>query len=242
VFSQQVDPNQSVNLSDLDDPQLIPAGGLGTEEGQPDPHRLREYVFAPFDTIGSLTASFTVPPLPRATPRPARLYLFPGIQADTQNILLQTVLQCSGDSWQISSVCINIGKWKFYSSPVGVNPGDLIQVQISSTSQGGKLDWMLFMGSASGNTQLMLVEVDSELFRGGMVIGGQLEAYDVEGSLQLPNDNHQTVFSQIVVTDREGNDITAGLEWSRVPALMSVQGAALGVSFTTSPTTVTVSY
>jgi hypothetical protein len=250
-----VNSDQRLSLSDLSHPQIIPNGVIQECDGTLSADRMREYVFAPFNTIGSLMTTFVVPPAPpEFNSTEQLLFLFPAVQADTTNVLLQSVLQFGfnntfgGNFWQISSWAVNLGVWAFFSPPITVSSGDVIQARIFSQAVGTSLNWSVLTADLSvagqpATSQLSIVNAAPDLFDGGMVIGGQLEGYGISQCANFPGGERKTVFSGIVVTDAVGTIITPQLEWSIAPAESRFPGCTMGVSFSKDLTTsVTVSY
>ena len=251
-----VNSDESVDLSNLSDPVIIRNGSplpLEQSDSPLSPHRMREFVFAPFNTIGSFMTTFVVPPAPASfDPQEQLIFLFPAVQADTTEILLQPVLQFGfndvfgGPFWQISSWVVSLNQWSFYSQPIVVESGHVIQAQMISQESAGLRNWTVITTdlTQAAATQLSLVKVPADLFVGGMVIGGQLEAYAIAECANLPGGDRQTVFSGIVVTDGDGVIMNPQLEWMIAPAASRFTGCTMGVSFDKTPdtTSVTVQY
>lgn len=198
-------------------------------------------------SFGELTANWFVPSAPTSNDGQT-VFLFPGMEDFNDVIsILQPVLGWNAFSnlpaWSIASWNCCITGTTFHSTPVGVNPGDLILGEIQSTCAAGVLScpsWNISMEDENtlSTTTLSGSSSDGQTFN--WAFAGALE---VDGLVQCTDypPNRETYFFNIALYDYNFDRITSpGWSFSNLSSGLTPQcGYGGGVN---SPTQVTLDY
>jgi hypothetical protein len=157
-------------------------------------------------SVGSMTATFTVPALPSETG--ALLYFFPGAQRKG-SLILQPVLQygCNksfgGDYWTIASWLFNNKGWSFYSQPIRVLSNDTIVGSMDSTCAGTACTWRITT-TDSTTTQATTLVVDNLSPPPFNFYGGAFEAYNVTDCEKQYPASRSLTFHDIAIKGPDG--------------------------------------
>ncbi len=174
---------------------------------------------SPPANLGTLTATFTVPPAP-STPG-GTIFFFPGLMSNLSppNTILQPVIEygaCNtgvGNCWTASSWYCCPNSVQTNTEPFGVNAGDTIVGTISCT--GVPCTWLVQINDTTTNQSATLMVDTSAAFP--VILGGVLEAHNLVSCGQYPATS-QTAFD-VALTDQSGNPLQPVWIGSTVPML-----------------------
>jgi hypothetical protein len=200
-------------------PQYAPNGtprAAAQKRGGPDINGWLEnanYIAPANQSFSALYASTTVPAPPKVNDGQV-LYFFPGLE-DIDNVIsiLQPVLTWYQGEWTISNWNCCLNGTTVQSTPVVVNPGDLIVSSITQNCPPGKLycsTWNIFsLDLRNGkSTTLAKTPSDGQIFN--WAFGAALEPYYVVSCDDFPKGGHETF--QVIVFDRSFRPIDP--QWS----------------------------
>jgi hypothetical protein len=189
--------------------------------------------------IGSLTASFVVPPAPADSG--ALIYFFPGMTSTPIQGIIQPVLQYGagiqggGNYWMVMSwnCCAANSSW--YSPGVTVSTGDTIVGSMNVSCSGGTCTGQVVTTDATtgDSTTLLFTRSTTPYINAA---GGALEVHGVNACGQFPASG-TIAFTDITLTDQNGNPLQP--VWT--PNVRS-RKPDCGYSATTTATTVTLDY
>lgn len=158
-------------------------------------------------SFGELTANWTVPP-PPSSDHGQTVFLFPGMEDyATDETIIQPVLGWNagffGKNWSIASWnCCPSGTTN-YSTPVEVNPGDIIFGTIKSMCQAGVKScsaWRITTEDETSSESTTLNKTPSEGQTFTWAQGGALEVYGIVRCSDYPP-NHATAFYNLALYD-----------------------------------------
>ena len=192
------------------------------------------------NAVGSLSATFVVPPAPKATG--ATVFFFPGAGPADGSTVIQPVLQygvsgvgLGGNYWAAASwFCCPAG-WSHHSALIPVNAGDTIVGMMSAVCSGTLCNWgILTSDTTTGASTLLPAENVPTPFV--WAFGGALEAYSLTKCNQYPPSGTIT-FTKIGLWNQGGTPLSP--TWTaRVPG----GTPNCGYSITSTPTTATIKY
>jgi len=142
------------------------------------------------DNIDNLYGYWFVPGAPAEDG--ALIFLFNGIEPTPSGWILQPVLQYGdngnfgGNYWTLASWFVHSSTDYYVSSPIGVNPGDLISGQTYETAPSGKKLNYIVDASDQSSKQGTTLGVWSTGYQWNWAFAGVLEAYDVTSCSQFP--------------------------------------------------------
>jgi hypothetical protein len=143
------------------------------------------------DNIDFLGGSWSVPSIPETYG--ALIYLFNGIQPSNGSWIMQPVLQFGdngnfgGDYWVLASWLVHSNTDYYVSSPVGVNPGDVIIGQTYQTGVSGNNLYYLIYANDVSNGQDSTLSVKTWGLQWSQAFAGVLEAYNVTSCSEYPS-------------------------------------------------------
>jgi hypothetical protein len=166
-------------------------------------------------SYGKLLANWTVPPTPTANDGQV-IYLFPGLEDINDRVgILQPVLGWNADfssAWGIASWdYVNSGSGTLYeSSPVRVNPNDLISGTIQSDCSAGTLtcgSWTITTKDQNTGSSTVASQVSNNGQTLNWAFGGVLEVYSISQCSDFPP-NGTAYFNGVALYDNNFNQIS----------------------------------
>jgi hypothetical protein len=158
--------------------------------------------------LGSLSATFVVPPLPTPS-NDATIFFFPAAETNDGATILQPVLQYGqsdaggGNYWSAASWILTASTTTI-SSSMPVSAGDTISGTMTSACSGSNCNWSVVTTDVTSNTT---VTAEATLTTAvALNFGGVLETYQVTACNQLPSSGTIT-FTGITLQDQNGNPL-----------------------------------
>lgn len=190
--------------------------------------------------IGKVSAHWTVPSPPsiQATPPQQVIYFFPGLMDHVKRLsIVQPVLgwNAFGDAgWTLSSWnCCDNGGAAYYSAPLSVSPGDLIEGTINCPdAHCTTLNVVSTNTRTRAHTALKAIGNQQNF---DWVFGGVLEVYGVSQCGHYPADRAIT-FSSIAVTDVNHQRLTPTWTQTQWPQAQGTPSCNYAVSTTPATT------
>jgi hypothetical protein len=143
------------------------------------------------DNIDFIGGSWAVPSIPETYG--ALIYLFNGIQPSNASWIMQPVLQYGdngnfgGNYWVLASWLVHSNTDYYVSSPVGVNPGDVIIGQTYQTGTSGNDLYYFIYANDVSNGQDSTMSVTTWGLQWTEAFAGVLEAYNVTSCSEYPS-------------------------------------------------------
>ena len=189
----------------------------------------------------AISAYWRVPPAPAGQYTDNQLYYtFPGLQANSETAIIQSVLQYGrnswfgGNYWTLASWSVSggVGHW---SSWAVVQPGDLIFGWVrSSNCDGTSCDWAI---TSFDITRVWATTYTARLTKYyNFATGGALETYGLTSCDQYPGTG--VVFGPVAVLDASGRPLSP--TWT--DTIRAQQPPLCSFNVTSTSTTVTLSY